>query len=309
MLNVEMNVDINVEIKMKRNILSAMTASLSFICIFLMSSISLADPVWKVTHEQNTVYVAGTIHTLTPEDYPLPASFEAAYNNADILVFETDLAEMNTPEGQALLMQSILYADGKNLQNVLSPAVYQELAQFLQSRGGDINRMAQFKPGMLSVLLTLEELKRLNQLGQGVDDFFDQRAQADKKTRLFLETIEQQLGFLANMGEGQEDRFILYSIRELESLSSVMAQLKAAWRQGDNLTLEKIGINEWREDFPIIYQNLLVRRNNAWIPQIEAMLNTNPTEAVLVGALHLVGNEGVLQQLRDRGYKVEQLQQ
>ena len=88
-----------------------------------------------------------------------------------------------------------------------------------------------------------------------------------------------------------------------------MAQLKAAWRQGDNLTLEKIGINEWREDFPVIYQNLLVRRNNAWIPQIEAMLNTNPTEAVLVGALHLVGNEGVLQQLRDRGYKVEQLQQ
>ena len=57
----------------------------------------------------------------------------------------------------------------------------------------------------------------------------------------------------------------------------------------------------WTVDF--------IRRNNAWIPQIEAMLNTNPTEAVLVGALHLVGNEGVLQQLRDRGYKVEQLQQ
>jgi uncharacterized protein YbaP (TraB family) len=300
---------LNVEMKMKRNMLSAMAASLSFLCFFLMPSTSFSDPVWKVTHEHNTVYVAGTIHTLTPADYPLPASFEIAYNDADILVLETDLAEMKAPEGQALLMKAILYSDARNLQSVLSPSVYQELANFLQSRGGDINRVAQFKPGMLSVLLTLEELKRLNQLGQGVDDFFDQRAQTDKKTRLFLETIEQQLGFLANMGEGQEDRFILYSIRELESLSDVMAQLKAAWRKGDNAMLETVGLKDWQDDFPTIYQNLLVRRNNAWIPQIEAMLNTSPTETVLVGALHLVGKEGVLQQLRDRGYKVEQLQQ
>jgi len=293
---------------MKNIYLSTIPPLLTLLLGFVVSFSVIADPVWKVTHEQNTVYVAGTIHTLTPADYPLPSSFETAYNDADILVLETDLAEMKTPEGQALLMKAILYSDGRTLQNVLSPSVYQELAQFLQSRGGDINRVAQFKPGMLSVLLTLEELKRLNQLGQGVDDFFDQRAQADKKTRLFLETIEQQLGFLANMGEGQEDRFILYSIRELESLSEVMAQLKAAWRKGDNVMLEEIGIKDWQDDFPAIYQDLLVRRNNAWIPQIEAMLNTHPTEAVLVGALHLVGKDGVLQQLRDRGYTVEQLQ-
>jgi uncharacterized protein YbaP (TraB family) len=189
----------------------------------------------------------------------------------------------------------------------LSPIVYRELAQFLQARDGDINRVAKFKPGMLSVLLTIDELKRLNQLGQGVDDFFDQRAQGDLKTRLFLETIEQQLGFLARMGEGQEDRFILYSIRELNNLSSVMVQLRAAWRKGDNAMLEAIALKDWQDDFPVIYQDLLVRRNNAWIPQIEAMLNTSPTEAVLVGALHLVGKDGVLQQLRDRGYVIEQL--
>jgi uncharacterized protein YbaP (TraB family) len=286
-----------------------LTTALFFLWCIVTSSATFSDPVWKVTHEQNTVYVAGTIHALTPADYPLPLSFETAYRNADILVLEADLAEMKTPEGQALLTKAMLYSDGKNLQNVLSPIVYNELTQFLQTRGGDINRVAQFKPGMLSALLTLDELKRLNQLGQGVDDFFDQRAQADKKTRLFLETIEQQLGFLARMGEGQEDRFILYSIRELDNLSSVMVQLKAAWRKGDNATLEKIGIKDWQDDFPAIYQDLLVRRNNAWIPQVEAMLNTQPTEAVLVGALHLVGKDGVLQQLRDRGYVVEQLHQ
>lgn len=280
--------------------------------VFLFSSLTLADtvsksPVWKISHEQNTVYIGGTIHALAPSDYPLPTAFNTAYNDADILVLETDIAKMQSPEAQALLSKVMLYSNGMTLQKILSPEVYKELSQFLASRGGDITRVAQFKPGMLSIILTLEELKRLNQLGQGVDDYFDKRAQADNKTRLFFEVIEQQLNFLANMGEGQEDRFIQYSIRELANLPVAMKQLKTAWRSGDNAALEKVGISDWQHDFPRIYQTLLVRRNNAWIPQIEAMLNTAPTEAVFVGALHLVGKDGLLQQLRQRGYTVEQL--
>lgn len=280
---------------------------LAFFLVVFSFSVYAIGPVWQVSNQQHTLYIGGTIHTLTNEDYPLPAAFDTAYSNADVLVLETDIAGMKTPEAQRLLVDTILYKDGKTLQTVLSPATYQELENFLVSRGGDINNVEQFKPGMLSILLTLEELKRLGQLGEGVDDYFDQRAQVDNKPRLFLETIEQQLGFLAEMGEGQEDRFILYSIRELDDLASDMDLLKTAWRTGDNKTLEEVGITEWKKDFPTIYQNLLVKRNNAWIPQIETMLTNPAVEIVLVGALHLVGDEGVLQQLRDRGYTVKQL--
>jgi uncharacterized protein YbaP (TraB family) len=60
-----------------------------------------------------------------------------------------------------------------------------------------------------------------------------------------------------------------------------------------------------RKDYPELYQQVLVERNNNWLPQIEAFLKTPETELILVGALHLAGNDGLLAQLRQRGYKVE----
>jgi len=44
----------------------------------------------------------------------------------------------------------------------------------------------------------------------------------------------------------------------------------------------------------------------AWLPQIESMLTTPEIEMILVGVGHLVGSEGILNQLVERGYKVEQ---
>ncbi len=73
-------------------------------------------------------------------------------------------------------------------------------------------------------------------------------------------------------------------------------------------TLSEIGIAPFRNEFPAIHQALLVDRNNAWMPQIEAMLKTSEVEFVLVGALHLAGDDGLLSQLSARGYKVRKLQ-
>jgi hypothetical protein len=63
-----------------------------------------------------------------------------------------------------------------------------------------------------------------------------------------------------------------------------------------------------RADFPEIYQALLIDRNNTWIAQIEAMSKTAEVEFILVGALHLVGSDGLLSMLSSRGYQITQLQ-
>ncbi|MGS2718431.1 TraB/GumN family protein [Eionea flava] len=279
-----------------------------FVACFSQTSVGQdKSPVWKISHEGNVLYLGGTIHALAESDYPLPSGFDTAYSAANVLVLETDIEKMQSPEAQGLLVNAMLYQDGRTLSRVLSSEVYQQLAQFIAQRGGDIAQFETFKPGMLSILLTLDEVKRLNQLGEGVDSYYDKRAQRDGKTRLFLETVEQQLNFLAAMGEGQEDHFMRYSLEELNNTSAMLQQLKHAWRSGNESTLETVGISEWRNDFPRLYQSLLVQRNNAWLPQLDAMLNTAPTEAVFVGALHLVGEEGLLTQLRKRGYIVEQL--
>jgi uncharacterized protein YbaP (TraB family) len=58
------------------------------------------------------------------------------------------------------------------------------------------------------------------------------------------------------------------------------------------------------KDYPKVYQSLLVERNNNWLPKIERLIKQPEEKFILVGALHLIGEDGLLQQLKNRGYQV-----
>ena len=161
------------------------------------------------------------------------------------------------------------------------------------------------KPGMVVMTLTLIELQRLGLIGTGVDEFFNLRAINDQKQIGQLETADEQLDFIAAMGNGQESELIAYTLRDIKKLPAYMQSMKDAWRKGDNRKLKEIALTSFLKDFPDVYNQLIVKRNKAWIPKIEAMLKTKDVEFVLVGALHLVGEEGVLAQLAARGYTVQ----
>ncbi len=87
----------------------------------------------------------------------------------------------------------------------------------------------------------------------------------------------------------------------------MLQAMKAAWREGDNDRLEEVALKPMEKDFPVMTDRFVEDRNDAWLPKIEAMLRTEEVELVLVGALHLVGEEGLLEQLKGKGYTVENL--
>ncbi|WP_156820906.1 TraB/GumN family protein [Dasania marina] len=279
--------------------------------VFLMAYASLtqaAAPVWKISHGDKQLYLAGTVHVLAQQDYPLPAAFDRAYQAASHLVFETDMGAMQGQGFQAELLQAMSYRDGRSLSSVLAPATYQALRQYAGSRGLDIAHMDGFKPSMVIMSLTLAELKRLG-LGEiGVDAFFYGKARSDNKSTGQLESVAQQLDFIATLGEGREDEFVQYSLSDMESLGAMMRQLKQAWVRGDVATLNRIALLPLQQDFPSIYHSLIVQRNQAWMQSLQALLHSAPTELVLVGALHLVGEDGLLEQLAKKGYTVEALE-
>lgn len=261
--------------------------------------------VWKVTKGADELYIGGTIHVLSPSDYPLPVEYDQAYRQADAVILETDLQRLQTPQMQQLMLSKMTYSDGRTLKQVLNKKTYQALEAFFEDRNMSMAAVQQFKPGMASMMMTMLELQRLGLAGVGVDQFYTNKARVDKKALGQLESVEQQLDFLAGMGEGQESELIDYTLRDLKKLTEFFNALKQAWRKGDVKSLETLGITELKQQFPQVYNSLLVQRNNAWIPQIESMLKTKEVEFVLVGALHLVGDDGVIEQLIDRGYSVE----
>ena len=261
--------------------------------------------LWRVTDGNAELFIGGTVHLLSQSDYPLPPEFEKAYQKADTLVLETDLGALATPEAQQQLMQRLLYNDGVTLQAVLNEAAYTALRQYCKEKGIPLESLQAFKPPMVVITLMMMELQRLGLAESGVDDFFNRKAQSEGKTLAGLETLEQQMNALERMGQGHESELILSTLQEMRELSTVMQSMKAAWRKGDLESLVQIGITPMQTEYPLLYNDLLVKRNEAWLPQITRMLNSPERELILVGALHLAGREGILEQLRRRGYTVE----
>ena len=275
-----------------------------FIYCGLMQSAHADSPLWKITKDDNHLYIGGTIHLLGYDDYPLPPAFEEVYKNSKMLVLETDMSMAQDPIFQAKLEAAMKYSDGSKLEQHLKPETYKALEDYLKPLNIPIVTFEDFKPSMVSVTLSVMELHRLGVNGAGVDLFYNTKAIDDHKMLGKLETLEQQVEFMGKMGEGDPDEFILYTLREIKNMESTFNAMKTAWRKGDMDKLADIGIKPLKE-FPETYQMILVDRNQAWVPQIEAMLKTKEVEMILVGALHLAGEDSVLNKLKVLGYQVE----
>lgn len=91
--------------------------------------------VWKVSRGGNHLYLGGTIHILGKSDFPLPQAFEGAYNDADMVVLETDMAVVRAPEYQRkILLQTTYSGDGSIIQD-LSDDTVALLRSHLEERG------------------------------------------------------------------------------------------------------------------------------------------------------------------------------
>lgn len=263
-----------------------------------------AASVWQVSKAGNSVYIGGTLHILSPDDFPLPNAYGTAYNQADKLVFETDIAGLNSPRFQQDSRARLTYGDGTQLQNVLSEETYQALKAHLTARHMDIAAMANYTPALISITLSFTELRLMGLTSQGVDEFYYFKAMTDGKALDWFESPQQQLEFIAALGGEDEDEMIRYALEDVKQLPQALGELKKYWQSGDMEGLYQSQGKGFHDDFPEIYQQLLVQRNLNWLPAIETMLTTSETEFVLVGTMHLSGQDSVLDLLRQKGYHI-----
>lgn len=288
-----------------RNLIRNILVCASIACFWFNTA--SASPVWKISSDNHSLYLAGTVHLLSDADYPLPAALHTAYNAADVTVFETDVMAMSAPAFVQRMLSSLSYTDTSTVYDKLSASTSSALDLHLSQRGIDKAAVARFKPGLVAAFLSVAEMQRLGLGGEGVDSYFSRLALQDGKQRVALETLEEQIAFIESMGQGEEDRFIQYTLNDIVNIAPLMNDLKLAWVNGDDDYLHNVFVKGLEQDFPTIYNTLLVGRNNAWMPSIEAMLQTDDVEAVFVGAAHLLGENGLISLLRAKGYVIEAL--
>jgi hypothetical protein len=262
--------------------------------------------LWEVDTAQGRVTLVGSIHTLRKDAYPLPAVYEEAYSEAEGLVFETDMAAVEDPAFQARLLSLGLYPEGETLRDRLSPGAYDDLSQALTARGLPPEQFARFKPWFCAFTLTLLELQRLGYHPQhGLDRHFLDKAARDGKELYHLEPVEAQVQLLASLERGEQEDFLLQSLQELDLLASKAAEMTGAWRNGDAEGLDAF-IQKSFEGFPGLYDRFFTERNRNWVPLIEDLIRDGEEVLIVVGAGHLVGDQGLVRLLEDRGHRLEQ---
>ncbi len=277
--------------------------------VLILSHSVSATSIWQVTApDGDTLFIGGTVHVLPASELPLPQQFNNIYANSDELIFESEMAFMESAQFQQLIMQDMVFDDGRTFIDVLKPETVELVNSYLQQRSIPVENFLPMKPSLLGFTITFIELQLLGLTQDGVDKIFFDKATQDNKNIAWLESPQEQLDMMNSMAQGQEDVFVSYSVTETATAKLVLDGMLSAWRSGDMKTMADVGIADMPTEFPRIYDLLLKNRNQRWIPQIETMFADDNTEFVLVGVLHLAGEHSVLAMLESKGYKVTQLQ-
>ncbi len=281
---------------------------LSVVLVISFCSFAWAESsVWKAQKGASILYLGGTLHILRDADYPLPPEFDKAYRASEIMVFETDISQLQDPSTQLKMLAKGMYPDGSSIEQHLSEKTYAELSAYCADNGISLQMLSRFKPSLTMTALIGVELVKLGVTQHGVDLHFFDLAKKDKKLVQGLETLDEQIEYMTSMADGDEDAFISYSLKDLKTTRDQFELLATAWRKGDTGKLDELMTVELKTRQPKLYKKLILDRNARWLKQIDAYRNSGKTRFLLVGLAHLVGTDGLVEALKRRGYKVERI--
>lgn len=280
----------------------------------LVTASAAAQPprplLWKVSDDNNQIYLLGSFHALRAGDYPLAASVDAAFADSETVVFEISPEEMNSPELSKKLLAAGALPGGRTLQQSMSRSSWERLQRYAEKRSLPLQDYQHLEPWFVALLISLKEMSLIGyDPKQGLDRNLIARAAAAGKRTGGLETADQQIAALDSMTPVEQQQSLSESLGEAEDFKRKIDQLHDLWRSGDAKALEATLAVDFERDYPQLYQRINVERNKAWMPKIRRMLDEQGRDEtlVVVGSLHLLGADGLVSQLKAGGYRVERL--
>jgi len=261
--------------------------------------------LWSLKGKTNTVYLLGSVHFLS-ESEQLPQALDDAYRDAEALLMEIDMDDLDPLEAQQVTMELGLLPADQSLEKQLGAASYAKLVARAKDVGMDPTLLNRFKPWFAAMTLVQLQLMKMGlEPTAGVEQRFTARALADKKPIRGLETVREQLGMLAGLPDKQQREFLLYSIDDADRMTQEIDDLLSAWRSGDSKALARL-LAEGFDAYPDLYRPLTVDRNRRWVSQVEALLDDRDDTLVVVGTLHLVGKDSLIELLQSKGHRITQ---
>ncbi len=263
--------------------------------------------MWRIDGATNSVYLLGSIHLLREQDHPLPAVIDTAYEEAEVVVMELDMDDLDPVLAQAAFNRAGVLRDGRTLKDLMGDELYAEAERAADAVDIPIELLAQSEPWLAAMTVELMALYRIgfNPM-YGVEMTMTTWATRDGKPIEGLETVDEQLSFLDGLPLDVQNEMLLQTLRESAGLREHIDELILAWRHGDIEMLDENLLESIAEETEL-HDVLIVQRNRRWVDAILEWLNDDQDYLVIVGALHLVGDDGVPSLLEQHGIDIHQL--
>lgn len=262
--------------------------------------------LWKVSDEDTTIYLFGTVHALPADLVWYDAEIDAALQSSDTVVTEILMDPASEASMQQLAIQRGVYTDGTTLRSVLDEEQTAAYEAALGGLGVPAAAFDMFEPWMAG--LTLAVLPLMQQgydLEAGVDKVI--LSKAGDRSQDALETAEFQLSIFDGLPEDKQVEFLMEAVEGTGEAADTLNRMVAEWAEGDADSLAEI-MNEGMTD-PEMAGALLYARNANWAEWIEQRLDSTPgTVFIAVGAGHLAGEQSVQDYLAQREIETTRVQ-
>lgn len=266
--------------------------------------------LWKVSDEDNTVYLLGSVHVADGSIYPLSRSILDAYEDAEVLAVEANI--LTIQEDVAYIQQKMFLEGETTIDQVVSEETYEAYVQAIQPLGVAPEMYNKLKPWYAAMLLQSVTMTNASyDQSLGIDVYFLTKA-VNQKPIIELEGTRFQIDMFDSFSDALQEQYLLGVLEgeESETIDMVGAILES-WKTGDVVELEELLFNteatsEMNKEFN---EKVWQTRNNNMVQKVLSMLTEDDENdyLVVVGAGHMLQDSGIIKQLINEGYTVEQV--
>ena len=280
--------------------------------------------LYEVTDEAgHRMYLFGTVHVGDSSTAYLPQEVYDALNTADALAVEYDIenSDAEDEETSAVIVQtleSFYYTDGTTIQNPIDSDLYRAAVDIMKVSGSYISTAEMMKPFLWSSAIDQFYLSQGRDLSSenGVDRQLLRLAKEAGKEILDVESQAFQMGLLSGYSDAVQEMMLASSLSNSPSeYNQGTRELFDAWCAGDESTLRELVKSMDQEDrdkldeedlaiYEEYHQRMEVDRNRNMLEVAKSYLNEGRTVFFAVGTAHLLGEEGLVNALRDAGYTI-----
>ena len=268
--------------------------------------------LWKVTSENNTSYLFGTMHVADPRVTTLAPAVEAAFAASDAIF--TELKESQIELSGRVTVEGRL-PEGTYLSDLISADMYAKINELVESNKMVMNMVNSWRPWMVGMYLQMIDAMPYMQ-GIALDMQLTNRAREEGKEVGGIETIDEQLAALAFGNEEDQIKLLGIAIDSMiEKADNEISDIELTlndYLEGDIDGLwefanaELLDASQLEKD---AFDALLTVRNDNMADRINKRIKANPESVTFYafGALHFAGPQGVGALLKGMGYEVERV--